>query len=76
MLAPEELDAKVDEIKQLLQRQSWDGYIVGYGIRGDPSLTAHFEALVNAGREICPKARMGFDTHPLDILETVERMFR
>ncbi|MCJ1415648.1 hypothetical protein MMC32_001980 [Xylographa parallela] len=74
--APEELGAKVEEVKQLLQQQSWDGYIVGFGVRGDASLTVHFEALVNAGREICPKARMGFNTHPLDLLETVERMFQ
>ncbi|MCJ1433192.1 hypothetical protein MMC27_002551 [Xylographa pallens] len=74
--APEDLGAKVEEIKQLLQRQPWDGYIVGFGVRGDASLTVHFEALVNAGREICPKAKMGFNTHPLDLLETVERMFQ
>ncbi|MCJ1388922.1 hypothetical protein MMC18_001773 [Xylographa bjoerkii] len=75
-IAPEDLGAKVEEIKQLLHRQPWDGYIVGFGLRGDPSLTVHFEALVNAGREICPKAKMGFNTHPLDLLETVERMFQ
>ena len=75
-IAPEDLGAKVEEIKQLLQRQPWDGYIVGFGVRGDPSLTVHFEALVNAGREICPKAKMGFNTHPLDLLETIERMFQ
>ena len=75
-IAPEELGDKVDEIKQLLQQKPWDGYVVGFGLRGDPSLTVHFEALVNAGREICPKAKMGFNTHPLDLLETVERMFQ
>jgi len=73
-LDPEDLGAGTPEIEQLLRQQAWDGYIVGFGIRGDPTLTPHFEQLVNAGRTIRPDTPMGFNTQPLDLVDTVKRL--
>lgn len=58
-----------------LASRSWDGFIIGNGIRGTPSLTILFEQLIKIGREIAPKTPMGFNTHPLDVLDTIQRMF-
>lgn len=72
--SPEDPSPVVDDVKALLKEKSWDGYLVGFGVRGDPSLTAVFEDLINAGREIRPETRMGFNTNPLDLLETAKRI--
>lgn len=67
--------AWLDEVKNVLASQSWDGFIIGNGIRGNPDFTTVFEKLIRIGREMAPNTPMGFNTHPLDILETIERMF-
>ena len=71
-----ESSAWLDEVKSALASQSWDGFIIGNGIRGNPDFTMVFEQLVSIGREAAPTTPMGFNTHPLDILETIERMFQ
>ena len=73
-VSPEDLGSHLDEIRALLRQQPWDGYIIGFGVRGDPSLTSHFEDLVNAGRELRPETPMGFNTQPLDLFDTVKRI--
>lgn len=75
LIAPDEMDEKIPHIRALLQAKAWDGYIVGGGIRKDFNLTKYFELLVNAGREIRPETRMGFNTSPMDIVDTIGRMF-
>lgn len=62
-------------VSKALESQPWDGFIIGNGIRGSPSLTVLFEELVRIGRVKAPDARMGFNSHPLDLVETMERMF-
>ena len=63
------------EAKKLLGSQEWDGFIVGFGIRGVPECTEFFERLVNAAREILPGTPLGFNTRPDDIYECVMRNF-
>ena len=67
--------AGTDIVKTALASQAWDGFIIGNGIRSTPDLTVLFEQLVRIGREAAPDTPMGFNTHPLDIIETIERMF-
>ena len=66
--------AWVKEVKAALASEQWDGFIIGNGIRGTPRLTVCFEQLVGIGREIAPNAPMGFNTHPMNILKTIERI--
>lgn len=64
-----------DAVRAALEERSWDGFIIGNGIRGTPSLTMLFEKLVNAARVVAPGIPMGFNTHPMDVLDTIRRMF-
>lgn len=74
LFSPDELDEAVEQTRQLLEQEEWDAFVVGFGIRGEPGLTEYFEKLVNAAREIRPEAKMGFNTKPLDLFETVKRL--
>lgn len=74
-IAPDEMEAEVPRVSDLLKERAWDGFIIGGGIRKEFPLTVYFERLVNAGREIRPEAKMGFNTTPTDIVITIQRMF-
>ena len=67
--------AGLEEVKEKLKSKQWDGFIVGFGIRGTAEYTEVFEKLVNAGREIVPDAKLGFNTRPDDLYECVVRNF-
>jgi hypothetical protein len=73
--SPEDIDTVVSKVKDKLQSREWDGYVIGFGIRGVPEYTNIFEELVNAGRELAPQARMGFNTVPNDVHVAISRMF-
>lgn len=75
LIAPNEMSEKIPQIRDMLVEKRWDGFIIGGGIRKELHLTDYFEQLVNAGREIRPQARMGFNTSPMDIVDTMKRMF-
>ena len=75
LLAPDEMAEKVPYVRELLEHEHCDGYIVGGGIRKEFQLTKYFEQLVNAGRETRPQARIGFNTSPGDLVITMQRMF-
>ncbi|KAF1981776.1 hypothetical protein K402DRAFT_398168 [Aulographum hederae CBS 113979] len=62
-------------VEERLRSRKWDGFVIGFGLRGIPEYTADFEQLVNAGREIAPGAKMGFTTRPDDLHVTLKRMF-
>jgi hypothetical protein len=46
----------------------------GYGLRSIQSETALFEASIRAIHEICPDARIGFNTKPDDSVEAAKRI--
>lgn len=74
-IAPDEMEVEIPRVSELLREKTWDGFIIGGGIRKEFTLTVYFERLVNASREMQPKTRIGFNTFPNDILSTMERMF-
>ena len=69
------IPAALKEVKDKLKSKQWDGFIIGFGIRGTAEYTDVFEKLVNAGREIVPGAKLGFNTRPDDLFECVVRNF-
>lgn len=76
-IAPDEMEVGVPRVTEILREREWNGMIVGGGIRKEFGLTVYFEKLVNAGRrELRKEAKMGFNTSPVDIVGTIERMFR
>lgn len=55
--------------------KTWDGVLLGFGIRSDLPLTPAFEDLVNFVRETVPSARLMFSGMPNDQLPCVLRHF-
>lgn len=74
-IAPDEMEVEVPRVRETLKEKAWDGLIIGGGIRGTFEFTVYFEQLVNAGREIRPEMKQGFNTSPGDIIPTIQRMF-
>lgn len=75
MVKPEDSEAALKQVKDKLRSKKWDGYVVGWGVRGNVQYTLLFEQLVNAGIEIIPGTKMGFNTRPDDLYECVVRNF-
>lgn len=69
-------DALWDQIyAKLGEQQQWDGVVIGFGIRGNPSLTVLFEKIVNTCVQEFNISRFGFNSKPGDTAEAVIRGF-
>lgn len=55
--------------------KTWDGVLLGFGIRSDLPLTPAFEELVNYIKDTVPSARLMFSGMPDDQLPCVLRHF-
>lgn len=55
--------------------KTWDGVLLGFGIRSDVPLTPAFEELVNYIKDTVPSARLMFSGMPDDQLPCVLRHF-
>jgi cobyric acid synthase len=71
-----DLPTTIVEMREKLQGRTWDGYVIGFGLRGLPEYSEAFEQLVNSARELAPKTKLGFNSSPADLMATIERMFR
>ncbi|KAF3936454.1 hypothetical protein ABW19_dt0206478 [Dactylella cylindrospora] len=58
-----------------LKEKNWDAVIIGMGVRGQPSLTAHFERIVNMIREHDANIKLGFNSNPMDTPDAARRLF-
>ena len=74
-LNPENEGDSLNEVREKLGNQKWDGFVFGFGLRGRKEYTALFEAVVNASREISPRTRMLFSTAPDGVFESIQRAF-
>ncbi|KAK3067985.1 hypothetical protein LTR53_014794 [Teratosphaeriaceae sp. CCFEE 6253] len=67
-----------DSIKRLegkLRSQQWDGFLIGWGVRGNKDSTALFEAAVNTARKVAPQTTLLFGNAPDDLSNTLQRNF-
>lgn len=55
--------------------KTWDGVLVGFGIRSDLPLTPAFEEMVNYIKDTVPSARLMFSGMPDDQLPCILRHF-
>ncbi|WPH00733.1 Hypothetical protein R9X50_00356300 [Acrodontium crateriforme] len=62
-------------LSELLQSRKWDGFMIGYGLRGVFANTPLFEQVVNLSREVAPETRLLFSNTPDEVLVTIERSF-
>lgn len=74
-LNPKDLTNTLDMVKETLRSKHWDGFVIGYGVRGMKEYTELFEGAVNASREITPGTKFMFSTAPDGIVEAIERVF-
>ncbi|MBI3520209.1 MAG: hypothetical protein HY062_12755 [Bacteroidetes bacterium] len=56
-----------------LQKKEFDGVMIGAGIRKMDSNFMLFENMINAIHEHAPKAKICFNTNPMDTLQAVQR---
>lgn len=56
-----------------LSTKDYDIVVIGAGIRLDPVLTPLFEVLVDATRELAPRAKLCFNVSPSTTVEAVQR---
>jgi len=73
LVDPSNYTATLDDIKATLASKHWDGFNVGFGVRGTPEYTEVFELLVNAAREVAPGTKMSFNSRPDNLFESVVR---
>lgn len=58
-----------------LKQKSYDGVMIGFGVRGTPELTVFFEDIVNTVREHAPSAKLLFNSSPPTTLDAAKRGF-
>jgi hypothetical protein len=60
-------------VASALEKEVFDGILIGAGIRTIPPLFLLFEKLVNVVHEKAPRAKICFNSAPQDTAESVER---
>lgn len=66
-------ETAIDVIKQTLQDIHFDCVLIGAGIRKVESNFLFFEKAINIIHEHAPKARICFNTNPMDTVASVQR---
>lgn len=66
-------ETAIDVLKTHLQKRPFDCVLIGAGIRKLDSKFILFENMINAVHEYAPKARICFNTNPMDTVESVQR---
>lgn len=65
---------QITTLVELLKTQSWDGVVVGFGIRGIPEMTIFFEEIVNTVRTHAPSTKLLFNSTPETIIDAARRV--
>jgi hypothetical protein len=63
----------LDVIKAFLQKRDFDCVLIGAGIRKPDSSFSLFENMINTVHEYAPKAKICFNTNPMDTVQSVQR---
>ncbi|MDX2524563.1 hypothetical protein ACSCB1_03355 [Streptomyces europaeiscabiei] len=69
-LDPDEAEA---ELRRLFDGRSFGVVLIGGGIKNVPEYTVLFERIVNVLIELQPDIRLSFSTHPMNVLEALQR---
>lgn len=65
----------MDRFIALLEANDYDAVMIGWGVRGQASLTPHFEALVDHVRVKAPRAKLLFNSDPPSTVDAIKRAF-
>lgn len=73
-LDPQDVEDSLGRLETELKRQTWDLFIIGYGIRGNKDFTELFEKVVNLAIAVQPTIKFGFSQAPGEVYETMRRV--
>ena len=72
---PDAIAAQLDELRGLLKSRHWDGYMLGFGLRGNHALTEGFEEALNLCVELGRgEAKFAFNVSPDTTVESIVRI--
>ncbi len=66
-------ETAINVIKSDLQKIHFDAVLIGAGIRKPDSNFRLFENMINTIHEFAPKAKICFNTNPMDTVQSVQR---
>ncbi len=66
-------ETAINVIKSDLQKIDFDAVLIGAGIRKPDSNFTLFENMINTIHEFAPKAKICFNTNPMDTVQSVQR---
>jgi len=66
-------DTAMNVLQTHLKKESFDGVVIGAGIRVPENNFLLFEKMINQIHEYAPKARICFNTNPKDTIAAVQR---
>lgn len=69
-------ESGLEGLKHLLRAQPCDGILIGGGVASDPAMSYIMEQIIDATREVAPKAKIMFYNHSTDPRITIERWFK
>ncbi|KAH8747242.1 hypothetical protein F5883DRAFT_584518 [Diaporthe sp. PMI_573] len=73
---PDQPEESIRQIKEMLQRRHCDLFIIGFGLRSNPTLSPLFEDAVNICVELSPKTKFGFAPAPNEMYQTILRVLQ
>ena len=74
-LNPQDQEGSVRQLEDKLRSQSFDGLLIGWGLRGNKDYTPFFEAAVNTAKDVAPQTKLLFGNAPDDLVNTLRRTF-
>ena len=66
-------ETAIETLKVHLQKRDFDCILIGAGIRKLDSKFTMFENMINTVHQYAPKAKICFNTNPMDTVESVQR---
>ncbi len=73
-VAPDEADG-LTRLRDALKEKSFDGVVIGNGVRSNMPLTGWMEQIIDVVREGAPNAKLMFNTTPATTVDAVRRWF-
>ena len=73
-VAPDEADG-LARLHDALKEKSYDGVVIGNGVRSNMPLTEWLEKIIDVIRQCAPNAKLMFNTTPATSVDAVRRWF-
>ena len=75
IVTPEDADSGFTKVRDALGSKSYDGVVIGNGVRTNMALTGWMERIIDVIHSCAPDAKMMFNTMPATSVDAVRRWF-